>query len=61
MPYDVKRIMYFSLAHSYLNYGITAWGAVNLSVLEALQEKVGNQFKFWNVMLVDKIFDLNLL
>jgi Reverse transcriptase (RNA-dependent DNA polymerase) len=74
MPYNVRRIMYFSLAHSYLNYGITAWGAVNLSPLKMLQEKVlykmctkkdkekiENQFKFWNVMPVDKIFDLNLL
>jgi hypothetical protein len=66
--------MYFSLAHSYFNYGITAWGSVNLTQLSNLQLKilykmcskkdkqsVDNQLKFWNVMPIQKIFELNVL
>jgi len=66
--------MYFSLAHSYFNYGITAWGSANLSQLCTLQERVlykmcskqhkqsvTNLFKFWNVMPVNKVFELNVL
>jgi hypothetical protein len=74
LTYPVRRIMYFSLAHSYFNYGITAWGSANLSQLCTLQERVlykmcskqhkqsvTNLFKFWNVMPVNKVFELNVL
>jgi Reverse transcriptase (RNA-dependent DNA polymerase) len=33
LTYPVRRIMYFSLAHSYFNHGITAWGSANLNQL----------------------------
>jgi hypothetical protein len=29
LTYPVHRIMYFSLAHSYFNHGITAWGSAS--------------------------------
>jgi Reverse transcriptase (RNA-dependent DNA polymerase)/Endonuclease-reverse transcriptase len=74
LTYKVRRIMYFALAHSYFNYGITAWGSVNLTQLCNLQERVlykmcskkhkqtvQNQFKFWNVLPASKIFELNVL
>jgi exonuclease III len=74
LTYPVRRIMYFSLAHSYFNHGITAWGSASLTQLCNLQERVlykmcskahkqsvVNQFKFWKVLPVNKIFELNVL
>jgi hypothetical protein len=39
---EALRIVYFSLAHSHLIYGITAWGFGNLNPLIILQEKLLN-------------------
>jgi exonuclease III len=74
MTYSAKRIVYHSIAHSHLNYGITAWGSANLTSLLDVQEKilykmcskkhkisVTNLYKFWNVLPVNKIFDVNIL
>jgi hypothetical protein len=40
MTYSAKRIVYHSIAHSHLNYGITAWGSANLTSLLDVQEKI---------------------
>jgi hypothetical protein len=69
-----KRTLYHALAHSHLNYGIAAWGSVNLSPISNMQEKilykmltrkqkrtVENYFGFWKVLPVKKVFDVTVL
>jgi exonuclease III len=74
LTYSAKRIVYHSIAHSHLNYGITAWGSANLTPLLDIQKKilykmctkthqnsVTNLYKFWNVLPVNKIFEVKIL
>jgi exonuclease III len=68
------RIVYFSLAHSHLIYGLPAWGTANLTPLKTLQEKLlitmsskaqlkkePNVHKLWNVLKLDDLYELTVL
>jgi hypothetical protein len=68
------RIVYFSLAHSHLIYGLPAWGNANLTPLKTLQEKLlitmsskaqlrkePNVHKLWNVLELNELYELTVL
>jgi hypothetical protein len=63
------RIVYVSLAHLYLIYGLPAWGNANLTPLKTLHEKLlitmssraqlkkePNVHKLWNVLELNDLF-----
>jgi uncharacterized protein YktA (UPF0223 family) len=72
---NALRIIYFSLAHSHLIYGLPAWGKASLSKLLEIQNKIlytmstksqikkhnGDVFKIWQVLPIDKTFEQNVI
>ena len=73
LPAHIMRTLYFSMAHSHLNYGILAWG-FECSRISRIQKKIirnitrakynahtGPLFKAMNILAVEDMFNLNAL
>ena len=73
LPVHIMRTLYFSMAHSHLNYGILAWG-FECSRIFKIQKKIIRNvtcskynahtdplFKAMNILKVEDMFNLNAL
>jgi hypothetical protein len=74
LTFEALRLVYFSLAQSYLIYGLPAWGNANIKSLCDLQEKLlfimssnkmlkaeKNVFKIWQVLPLNSLFEVTML
>jgi hypothetical protein len=74
LNFESQKIVYFSLAQSYLIYGLPAWGNSNTKVLSDLQEKLlfimsskkklkaeSNVFRIWQVLPLKSLFEVTMI